>query len=57
MNVNGRRSRQLRNGNRHVARLGRSVYRATSSDSIASAIERERNTARRMAAAKTKKKK
>lgn len=57
MNANGRRCRQLKNGNRHVARLGRSIYRATSSTlSTAESIQRERVKAARMAAAKSKKK-
>lgn len=57
MNANGRRCRQLKNGNRHVARMGRSIYRATASDSVGAAIERERVKAQRMQAAKGKKKK
>lgn len=56
MNANGRRSRQLANGNRHVARMGRSIYRATASDTIQAAIAREREATRRAAAAKGKKK-
>lgn len=56
MNANGRRCRQFANGFRHVAKLGRPVYKATSSLSVAAAIAREREVARRMQAAKGKKK-
>lgn len=58
MNANGRRCRQLKKGNRHVARLGRSIYRATSASlSTAESIQREKMKAARMAAANSKKKK
>lgn len=56
MNANGRRCRQMANGMSHLARLGRPIYRATAGDSVAAAIERERQIARRMANAKGKKK-
>lgn len=57
MNANGRRGRQLRNGNRHVARLGRSIYPHTGAGlSVAESIQREKMKAARMTAAKGKKK-
>jgi hypothetical protein len=57
MNANGRLCRRFKHGFKDVAKLGRPVYKATSSLSVAQAIARERAQAARMAAAKGKKKK
>lgn len=57
MNANGRRCRQFANGMRHLARLGRPMYPPVKSNrSIAEAIAAESMKARRMQAAKGKKK-
>jgi hypothetical protein len=56
MNANGRKCRQFKHGFRHLGPLVRPNYKATSGGSVAQAIARERETARRMAAAKGKKK-
>ncbi len=56
MNANGRRCRQFANGFRHLARIGRPIYPSIATRSVAESIARERETARRMAAAKSKKK-
>lgn len=56
MNANGRRCRQFRNGFRHLAKLGRPIYSGASYRTVAESIARERETARRMAASKGKKK-
>ena len=54
MNANGRRCRQFKNGFRHLARIGRPIYKATATSSVQAAIERERAIARRQAAMKKK---
>lgn len=56
MNALGRKARRFANGFRHIARLGRPIYKATASNTVADAIARERAVAKRMAAAKGKKK-
>lgn len=56
MNANGRRVRQANNGYRHISGLHRPRYPATSNRSIAESIAAEAAKARRMNAAKGKKK-
>ena len=56
MNANGRLCRRFKCRFRGIAKLGRPVYSPTAGRSIAESIARERETARRMAAAKAKKK-
>jgi hypothetical protein len=56
MNALGRRARQMKNGYRHLAKLGRPMYPSSSSSSVAAAIAAEQAKARRMQAAKGKKK-
>lgn len=50
-----RRRRQAVNGYKHIARLGRPIYKATASTSVAQAIERERRLAAAEARRRTKK--
>lgn len=57
MNANGRRCRQFATGFRHLARLGRPIYKATSSLSTAQLIARERAKAAAEARRKASKKK
>lgn len=57
MNVLGRRARQFKNRFRHLAKLGRPIYAPTASDTVAASIAAEREKARRIAAANSKKKK
>ncbi len=57
MNANGRRCRQFANGFKHLARIGRPIYKGASNLSVHQAIAAERVRAARMAAAKGKKKK
>lgn len=56
MNANGRRCRQFANGFRHLGPLVRPRYPSTATRSVAESIAREKEVARRMMAAKGKKK-
>lgn len=52
-----RRRRQMRNGYRHLAKLGRPIYPPQKTRSVSDAIARERAKAEKAAKANQKKKK
>lgn len=55
MSAASRRRRQWANGHAHLAKLGRPIYRRRNYGSVAEAVQREREYAKRQATIKRKK--